>query len=142
MRRREFISVIAGATAWPLAARAQQPAMPVVGFLSPVTAEATPHLLAAFRQGLAEAGYVEGKNLAIEYRFANFKLELLPELAGDLVRRNVNVIFAANSRGGCRGQERNDQHSYRCARFGERSPCERICQKSCAPGRQYDGNVS
>jgi len=68
--------------------------MPVVGFLSPVTAEATPHLLAAFRQGLAETGYVEGKNLAIEYRFANFKLELLPDLAGDLVRRNVNVIFA------------------------------------------------
>ena len=94
MRRREFISVIAGATAWPLAARAQQRAMPVVGFLSPVTAEATPHLLAAFRQGLAETGYVEGKNLAIEYRFANFKLELLPDLAGDLVRRNVNVIFA------------------------------------------------
>ena len=94
MRRRDFLSVIAGATAWPLAARAQQRAMPVVGFLSPVTAEATPHLLAAFRQGLAETGYVEGKNLAIEYRFANFKLELLPDLAGDLVRRNVNVIFA------------------------------------------------
>ncbi len=94
MRRRDFLSVIAGATAWPLAARAQQRAMPVVGFLSPVTAEATPHLLAAFRQGLAETGYVEGKNLAIEYRFANFRLELLPDLAGDLVRRNVNVIFA------------------------------------------------
>jgi putative ABC transport system substrate-binding protein len=95
MRRRDFLSVIAGATAWPLAARAQQPAMPVVGFLSPVTADATPHLLAAFRQGLAETGYVEGKNLAIEYRFSNFRPELLPEAARDLVRRNVNVIFAA-----------------------------------------------
>ena len=95
MRRREFISVIVGATAWPLGARAQQRAMPVVGFLSPAAAEAAPHLLAAFRQGLAEAGYVEGKNLAIEYRFTNFRFELLPEVAGDLVRRNVNVIFAS-----------------------------------------------
>jgi putative tryptophan/tyrosine transport system substrate-binding protein len=94
MRRRDFLSVIAGATAWPLAARAQHPAMPVVGFLSPVTADATPYLLAAFRQGLAETGYVEGKNLAIEYRFTNFRPELLPEAARDLVRRNVNVIFA------------------------------------------------
>ena len=142
MRRREFISVIVGATAWPLAARAQQPAMPVVGFLTSRRPRRSRILLAAFRRGLAEAGYVEGKNVAIEYRFANFKPELLPQAASDLVRRNVNVIFAANSRGGCRGQERNDQHSHRCARFGERSPCERICQEPCAPGRQYDGNVS
>jgi ABC-type uncharacterized transport system substrate-binding protein len=92
MRRRDLLSVIAGATAWPLAAHAQQPAMPVIGFLSPV---ATPHLFAACRQGLAEAGYVEGKNLAIEYRFANFRFELLPEAARDLVRLNVDVIFAA-----------------------------------------------
>jgi putative tryptophan/tyrosine transport system substrate-binding protein len=96
MRRREFISVIAGATAWPLAARAEQPAMPVIGLLSPnlAAAEAIQHLLAAFRRGLAEAGYVEGKNLAIEYRFTGFKPELMPEAARDLVRLNVNVIFA------------------------------------------------
>jgi putative ABC transport system substrate-binding protein len=96
MRRREFISVIVGATAWPLAARAQQPAMPVVGWLA--VAGDVPQrivLLAAFRQGLAEAGYVEGKNVTIEERFY-FKLELLPQLASDLVRRNVNVIFAGN----------------------------------------------
>jgi putative tryptophan/tyrosine transport system substrate-binding protein len=95
MRRREFISVIAGATAWPLAARAQQPAMPAIGLFwaSPIDA----YLIAAFRRGLAEAGYVEGKNLAIEYRFTNFRPELLPEAAGDLVRQNMRVIFAATS---------------------------------------------
>jgi putative tryptophan/tyrosine transport system substrate-binding protein len=97
MRRREFISVIASATTWPLAARAEQPAMPVIGLLSPnlAAAKAIQHLLAAIRRGLAEAGYVEGKNLAIEYRFTNWRPELMPEAAGDLVRRNVNVMFAA-----------------------------------------------
>jgi hypothetical protein len=97
MRRREFISVIVCAAAWPLVARAQQPATrPVIGVLGPArAAEAIPHLIAAFRRGLAEAGYVEGKNLAIESRFTNFKPELMPEFAGDLVRLNMNVIFAA-----------------------------------------------
>jgi putative tryptophan/tyrosine transport system substrate-binding protein len=95
MRRREFISVIAGATAWPLAARAQQTAMPVIGVLNRAAPEAIRHLHAAFRQGLAEAGYLEGKNLAMEYRLANEKPDLLPELARDLVRLNVSVIFAA-----------------------------------------------
>jgi putative tryptophan/tyrosine transport system substrate-binding protein len=94
MRRREFISVIVGATAWPLAARAQQPAMPVVGFLnSGASAELIPHLIVAFRRGLADAGYVEGKNLAIEYRFGDE--DRLLEGAGALVRHNVNVILAA-----------------------------------------------
>jgi putative ABC transport system substrate-binding protein len=93
MRRREFISVIAGATSWPFAARAQQSGMPVVGALIIYDAW-VPNLRAAFVQGLAESGYVEGKNLAIESRFANFKPELLPEAARDLVRRNVDAIFA------------------------------------------------
>jgi putative tryptophan/tyrosine transport system substrate-binding protein len=94
MRRREFMSVIAGAATWPLGARAQQPGMPVIGFLSPVPAAEYPaHLLAAFRRGLAEAGYVEGKNLAIEYRFTNFRPELMQEAASDLVRLNVKVIL-------------------------------------------------
>jgi putative tryptophan/tyrosine transport system substrate-binding protein len=92
MRRREFVSVIAGAAVWPLGARAEQSAMPVIGLLGPVD---VPHLVAAFRRGLAEAGYVEVKDLAIEYRFANFKPELMTEFAGDLVRLNMNVIFAA-----------------------------------------------
>ena len=95
MRRREFISVIAGAAAWPLRARAEQPVRPVIGFLNPVPgAEAMPDLIAAFRRGLADAGYVEGKNLAIEYRFTNFRPELMTEAAGDLVRLNMKVIFA------------------------------------------------
>ena len=78
MRRREFISVIVGATAWPLAARAQQPSMPVVGYLHVATAEAQTQNVAAFRRGLADAGYVEGKNVTIEYRFTNFRPELMP----------------------------------------------------------------
>jgi len=93
MRRRDFIFATAGAAAWPLGALAQQAAMPVIGFLQ--EGSATQHLLAAFREGLAEAGYVEGKNLAIEYRYSKDRRELLPEAAGDLVRLNVNVIFAA-----------------------------------------------
>jgi len=101
MRRREFISLIAGAIAWPLAARAQQSAMPVVGFLNPApAAEAIPHLVAAFRRGLAEAGYVEGKNLAIEYRFGNLRPELLLRGADDLARLNVNAIFAPTPEAG------------------------------------------
>jgi putative tryptophan/tyrosine transport system substrate-binding protein len=83
--------VVVGATAWPLTARAQQPAMPVVGYLVPGV-EVT-HLTAAFRRGLAETGYVEGKNLAIDYRFV-IKPELMPQAAVNLVRRDVNVIAA------------------------------------------------
>jgi putative ABC transport system substrate-binding protein len=96
MRRREFISVIAGAAVWPLGARAEQPVMPLVGFLNPTpAAEAILHLMTEFRRGLAEAGYVEGKNLAVEYRFTNFRPESMREAAADLVRLNVNVIFAS-----------------------------------------------
>jgi len=93
MKGRDFLSVVAGATAWPFAARAEQPAMPLVAEFS--EAAGVPHLFAAFKQGLAEAGYVEGKNVAIESHDANFRRELLPQLASDLVRRDVNVIFAS-----------------------------------------------
>ena len=92
MNRRQFISFIGGAAAWPLAARAQRPNTLSVGYLNSRAAGEDPQLLAAFRQGLKEAGYVEGQNVKIEYRFAENQYERLAELAADLIRRGVAVI--------------------------------------------------
>jgi putative tryptophan/tyrosine transport system substrate-binding protein len=96
--RRELLVALGGAAvAWPLAARAQQPAMPVIGLLTSRGASDVPHLLAATRQGLKDTGFIEGQNVAIEYRFAENKSEQLPALAADLVRRQVTVIIATTT---------------------------------------------
>jgi putative ABC transport system substrate-binding protein len=95
MRRREFITLLGGlAATWPIASRAQQPAIPVVGFIHTLSPENVPHFVPAFQQGLKEAGFIEGQNIAVEYRWARGQYNRLPELAADLISRKVAVIAA------------------------------------------------
>ena len=97
MKRRTFVVALGGAVAWPAVAWAQQPAIPVIGYVSTITPEADAGLLNAFHQALRETGFVEGQNVAIEYRWAENRVDRLPQLAADLARRRVDVLVAPDT---------------------------------------------
>jgi putative ABC transport system substrate-binding protein len=136
MRRRQFITLFGGAgAAWPLITRAQQPAMPVIGFLNSGTREGLAHFLAAFHQGLNQTGFVEGRNVAIEYRWAENQYDRLSALAADLVRRQVTVMAATTTPAAlaANGATSKDPNRLHVCRGSGRC---RLGDQSQSPGRE------